>query len=154
MDEDSFRGTVGEGNYEILGKAVLKDYRLAYTFASHRRKGGAADVLPAPGETVEGVLYRLKPEAWSALDEREGVARGWYERKKVRVEVQGAEVETDTYMVVRKEPRELAPSYEYTRLIHNGAVRFLSPHYRRKLVRRWSEEFGLPEWQEWEEIEG
>jgi len=31
MDEESFRSTVGEKNYEVLGRAILPGYRLAFT---------------------------------------------------------------------------------------------------------------------------
>lgn len=51
------------------GTALLRHHRLAFTLPSKRWTGRAADVLPAPGSGVWGVLWEL-PD-WGALDEFE-----------------------------------------------------------------------------------
>ncbi|SEM72409.1 gamma-glutamylcyclotransferase family protein [Lihuaxuella thermophila] len=143
MDAESFSNTVGKENYEVLGAAVLPDYRLAFNLYSETRKGGVADVVMSPGDQVEGVLYRLSPEALPPLDQREGVELGRYRRVYVNVHWQGRVLSAMTYTVVEKLPDEIPPSMEYARLVYNGARQQLSDAYRKKLVREWSEKFGL-----------
>jgi cation transport regulator ChaC len=143
MLEESFCRTVGTGNYEVLGKAVVNGYRLSFTLYSANRKGGVADLVPDPDGQVEGVLYRLSPEALPLLDEREGVGIGRYRRKEVTVIHQGEPVRAMTYEVVNKERTELPPSWEYAGLIARGAERFLSGEYRRRLACEWLEKFGI-----------
>jgi cation transport regulator ChaC len=143
MDERSFAGTVGYGNYQILGRAILSDYRLAFNLYSDYRKGGVADIVPDKGKVVEGILYHLRPEALVPLDEREGVAIGLYRRMNVMVSWEHKRVEAFTYTVVNKELKDLAPSKEYAQLIYNGVKRFLSDHYKEELVQTWKAKFGL-----------
>lgn len=143
MDRESFSMTVGKGNFEILGAAILPDYRMAFNLYSDSRKGGVADVVPSPGDRMEGVLYRLKPEALPPLDEREGVHLGRYQRMNVNVHWQGRAIQAMTYTVVEKHPEEIPPSIDYAQLIYNGALQQLSDAYRKKLVLEWNEKFGL-----------
>lgn len=141
MDEGSFRSTVGEKNYDVLGKATLPGFRLAFTLWSDKWRGGVADLLPSPKDEVEGVLYKLSPPAWDPLDRREGVPFGHYRRMRVEVVWKGERVPAVTYTVVRKATEEIAPSPSYQCTIFNGANRFLSPGYRERL-RLWMERFG------------
>jgi gamma-glutamylcyclotransferase len=65
--------------------ARLKNYRFAFN------KRGAdhetyANVMPASGEVVWGVVYLCNPQAMAELDEYEGVATGDYRRESVAVE--------------------------------------------------------------------
>jgi len=146
MDESSFAGTVGQEQYQLLGGARLKDYRLAFPLYSQSRGGGGVgDIFPDPGGEMEGVLYRLKPAAWPLLDEREGVSQGTYRRMKVDVIWDGRTIQAVTYTVVNKADREYRPSPLYCRLIMNGARRHLSDAYCRRLIREWKERFGM-EW--------
>lgn len=144
MDESSFAGTVGKDQYQLLGGARLKGYRLAFPlYSSSRGGGGVGDILPDPGGEMEGVLYRLKPAAWPPLDEREGVSQGTYRRTEVDVFWDGRTVRAVTYTVVNKANREFRPSPLYCRLILNGARRHLSAAYCRRLIREWKERFGI-----------
>jgi cation transport regulator ChaC len=143
MDEESFKGTVGEGRYQVLGAATLPDHRLAFTMYSEYRQGGVADIVPAPGEEVEGVLYRLDQEALPDLDKREGVDVGHYRRIRVKVRHRESWIEAETYTVVNKSEEEIRPSLAYLRLIHQGAVQQLSESYRLRLVEHWRERFGV-----------
>lgn len=143
MDEESFRSTVGEENYEVMGRAILSDYRLAFTLWSDKWQGGVADVVPSPGDEVEGVLYKLHPSAQAPLDRREGVPLGRYRRLAVEVAWEGERVRAMTYSVVHKAFEEIAPSPSYRRAILNGVDRFLDPSYREKLLRMWQERFGI-----------
>lgn len=143
MDENSFKGTVGVGNYKVMGAAKLPDHRLAFTLYSEYRQGGVADIVATQGEEVEGVLYTLHPRALPALDKREGVDVGHYRRISVRIWHQGNWITAETYTVVNKSAVEIKPSRAYLGLIYNGAVSRLSPAYRRRLVEQWSKQFGI-----------
>jgi cation transport regulator ChaC len=143
MDEQSFAQTVGKDHYEVAGAAVLKDYQLVFSAFSKKRNGGVADLVFAPGEEVEGVLYRITPEALEPLDEREGVPSGKYKRMDVHVCFQEQLVRAMTYTIVNKEQEEIKPSKEYLQLIYNGASRFLSDAYRTRLAGEWSSKFGI-----------
>lgn len=128
MCRPSFRETVPR--FELIGEAVLKDYRLGFTHRSVVRGGGVADLVPAQGSEVHGVLYRIPRVYLRDLDEREGVLTGHYRREWVAVEALGVPFEEVlTYTVVNKASREIPPSPEYAGLIVDGARGFLSDAY-------------------------
>ena len=148
MDEKSFQNTVGKENYEVVGAAVLKDYQMVFNAYSAKRNGGVADLVFEPGGEMEGVLYRLKPEALEPLDEREGVGIGKYKRIEVNVCYQDHLISAMTYTVVNKEQAEIKPSIEYLQLIYSGAARHLSDSYRAKLAEEWARKFGIADFLE------
>jgi len=130
MNLEDFRRTVPGA--EIVGTAVLKNYRLAFTMYSQSRRGGVADIVRAKGSHVEGVLYELSASEFELLDQREG-APVFYRRKKVRVErLDGSVAWATTYEVTRKSVDEWQPSREYALIIWEGA-RILSLSYRKML---------------------
>lgn len=126
MSEDFARSVP---DYVCLGHAVLKNYRLAFTRYSSSRGGGVADIVPAMGSTVEGVLYQLHREMLPDLDVREGVKSGAYQRISVKVETVLGPREAWTYEVVEKEQEELPPTNEYADLILSGARPVVSRTY-------------------------
>ncbi len=129
----SFRGTVPR--YEMIGAARLSGYRLAYTLASIRRGGGAADVVEDPDREVWGVLYRIPRKYLYHLDTREGVFHGRYERRWVRLEALGTVFEPVlTYSVINKAEEEIPPSDEYAGLIWDGAYGILPGEYCRRIL--------------------
>lgn len=137
----SFRGTVPR--YEIVGAARLPKHRLAYTLASVRRGGGAADVVEDPDHAVWGVLYRIPRKHLYRLDAREGVFHGRYERKWVRLEALGTILEPVlTYSVIDKAEEEIPPSDEYAGLIWDGAYGMLDADYCRRILTQF-DEFGV-----------
>jgi len=115
----------------VLGPATLRNHRLAFTRASTNRNGGVADILPARGFTVRGVLYRLSESSWSALDAKEGTEKAAYRRVSVSLErPDGTTVEAIAYEVVDRSPTELTPSADYIDLLVRGArSHALEPHY-------------------------
>ena len=104
-----------------LGVARLPDYRLAFDAWSNRRGGLVADVLPAPGSEVWGVLWEVTDEHTEALDRYEGVARGQYRRATVRAEpTDGGEVEVFAYVIC--DPGEDGPTTDaYRDILLEGA---------------------------------
>jgi cation transport regulator ChaC len=64
--------------------ARLPDYRLA--FNKRASEGGVfANIVPAKGQCVWGVIYLCGPEAIANLDRHEGVSGGHYEHRDVEV---------------------------------------------------------------------
>jgi len=123
--------TFGENTYPyVIGHATLQDYRLRFSRRSLRRNCGALDVVPAPGKTVGGVLYRLPMRLSDRLDEREEVPRGGYCRETIEVCVNGTMyTNVRTYVVVDKLPEELAPNDWYFNVVMRGAVTCGLPEY-------------------------
>jgi gamma-glutamylcyclotransferase len=105
----------------LLGVARLDGHRLAFTRRSVRTGTGVADVLPAPGGVVWGAVYEVSDALQAALDRKEGA--GWaYARQAVHVRLEdGAGVDAFLYVVLEKEPSEVAPSPEYVQRIVRGA---------------------------------
>jgi gamma-glutamylcyclotransferase len=104
-----------------LGPASLPGFRLLFLRKSVRWKAGAADVVPEEGATTWGVLYEVTTADLEALDEKEYLAQGGYQRRDVEVEVDGSRLQAVTYEVVEKAPHELAPKQEYVDTLIRGA---------------------------------
>ncbi len=132
MSPQDFARTVPDFN--IVGRAVLPGYRLAFTHYSEGRMGGVADVVEAPDEEVEGVLYQFPSAYLERLDDREGVSEGFYRRMEVTVQMDGSEQTAWTYTVVDKAPEEIAPSGLYRDIILDGA-QLLSASYNERITR-------------------
>ena len=60
----------------FLCRAVLPDYKLAFTRKSIKRGCGVADVVPAPGQTAWGVVYEISNLDVENLDRSEGYRPG------------------------------------------------------------------------------
>lgn len=130
MSPQDFQRTVPQ--FELLGRAVLDGYEVAFTIYSDGRMGGVADIVPAPDSRVEGVLYAFPEALLDGLDAREGVPDGVYKRIQVEVDYRGQPMQAETYTVVNKADKELAPSNMYRDIILDGA-RLLSDDYRQQL---------------------
>ncbi|WCN36820.1 gamma-glutamylcyclotransferase [Aneurinibacillus uraniidurans] len=132
MNRDSF--AVDVPVYRVLSRAVLDDYRIGFThYSAYKWQGGVADVLPASGRQTEGVLYAIPADLLPALDRREGVKAGIYERIMVEVKVENRMVQAWTYTVVNKQP-DMAPSPAYRDTIIAGSD-LLSEGYMQELTR-------------------
>jgi hypothetical protein len=102
----------------LLGPARLDDHSLVFRRRSIRWGGGAADLLPSPGGLVWGGLFEIGD--WSEFDAREGLGRA-YERITVTVDLNGAPVEAETYVVIEKEPNDVPVTPEYAATMLRGA---------------------------------
>ena len=85
-------------------QGILLGFKLMFNKVPGPDAGtGYSNIVPAPEEYVEGLLYLITEEALSRLDDFEGVSGGHYTRGKVNVwniEQQGW-VTAETYMAVR-----------------------------------------------------
>ena len=90
-----------------VGVAVLHDWRFQITTR------GSANILPSRGDRVYGVLWRVELRHLHLLDQWEGVAHGHYQRKRVRVLVNGGAVERSafTYASTHRVDGVPKPSY-------------------------------------------
>jgi gamma-glutamylcyclotransferase (GGCT)/AIG2-like uncharacterized protein YtfP len=104
----------------FAGLARLPGHRLALNRRSIRWGGGAADIVPAPGEEVWGALYEVPDGALEGLDAKEG--QGWaYRRVEVEVERDGRPTRAAAYEVVDKERDEVPATPEYKALLLGAA---------------------------------
>lgn len=103
-----------------IERAVLKDYRLVFNQPGIPwLEPSFANIEPAPGEYIEGVLYEITGEEMRALDISEG--NGAYDivTSRVEGEVSGP-VAAHTFMT-RKVAHGLRPSQRYMQLLVSGA---------------------------------
>jgi gamma-glutamylcyclotransferase len=103
--------------HRFVGSARLDGFRLELRRRSIRWGGGAADIVPAPGESVWGALYEVADGELDRLDRKEG--EGFAYR---RIEVELADGQrASAYEVIDKEPLEVPCSPEYAELVVAGA---------------------------------
>ncbi len=103
-----------------LGPACLHGYELVFSLPSKRWGGFVADVRPAAGRCVWGVLWELGPEDLARLDVIEGVSAGRYRRERVAVTWHGRRVTAECYRV--DSPLGLgSPSPVYRQVLVEGA---------------------------------
>ncbi len=75
-----------------ITKALLPDYRLAFTRFADSRGGGVADIVPSDDDVVEGVTYDIRDDDAASLDGHEGVSENCYRRMQVRVTLPAGEI--------------------------------------------------------------
>ncbi|MDP5275604.1 gamma-glutamylcyclotransferase family protein [Chengkuizengella axinellae] len=136
MNQSSFKGTVPQ--YEVVGKAELIDYRVAFTRESDKwGKGGVADIIKTSNHIMEGVLYLIPNNLIPNLDLREGASQecinNVYQKIKVKVIYNNKLLDAFTYEVIHKEDFEIAPSERYKNAIIGGTD-VLSSNYSKKLI--------------------
>jgi gamma-glutamylcyclotransferase (GGCT)/AIG2-like uncharacterized protein YtfP len=114
--------------------AKIKDHRVAFTRISKSRLCGAADIVPAPGREVWGVIYDINEGDLMALDKAEDYVPGGTENSYNRVQRYvlangGIETLVWTYLAVH-EPNPPLPGAHYKALIVEGARYWkLPPQY-------------------------
>jgi gamma-glutamylcyclotransferase (GGCT)/AIG2-like uncharacterized protein YtfP len=98
---------------EETGIAILRGYRFV-VMAS-----GYASVVPATGEDVYGLLWRIFPQDLAALDDYEDVAGGLYRQAMLPILQDGKS--TDALVYLGCETREGRPSPDYMALVVEAA---------------------------------
>jgi gamma-glutamylcyclotransferase (GGCT)/AIG2-like uncharacterized protein YtfP len=104
-------------------KALLPEYRLAFTRKSVNRNCGVSDVVPEPSSIVWGVVYDVPDDEIPHLDIKEGVNSNSYVRHTGIVYQDGDEskaLDVNIYFAVPQENPPL-PNQEYKSLIVGGA---------------------------------
>jgi gamma-glutamylcyclotransferase len=107
------------GNILEEHKAHLPNFELRF---NKKVRGGTAgaNVQPAPGKTVYGVLYKIEENSFRSLDRYEGVPEH-YRRIEIQVTLDGgAPVPAQVYIASKVE-KGLRPSAHYLQAILEGA---------------------------------
>jgi len=105
---------------KFVASATLRDYELNFTGTSSMWGGGVADLNPAKGKVVEGVLWEITEADLKGLDAYEGYPKV-YVRRNVEVETpDGRKMEAFAYFMARPGLYK-APSRRYLRLLVSGA---------------------------------
>ena len=115
---------------ELIGRAEVTGYRLAFDKFSRRDGSGKADCekTTEPTDTVFGGLYRVDAADRDALDAAEGAGSG-YEATEIVVLSRDGRRRALTYLATDKRP-ELSPYTWYLRHIVEGARELgLPPDY-------------------------
>lgn len=119
MDQNDFHRTCPTGE-KLYEDAVLPRYRLRFNGYSGARMGGVANIHVDNRTETHGVLWVIKKGLEiKALDRREG-APWFYRRIPVTVRVGRHEVPAFTYEIVRPLKKEIAPSYQYAKLLYSS----------------------------------
>ena len=123
MNRAQMRARAGEILEERLGR--LENYELAF---NKKVRGGTAgaNIRPAPGKSVEGVLYKINESAFKNLDRFEG-APVHYRRIQVNVQDREARLITAQAFIATKVEKGLHPSPHYLKTILEGAAEHALP---------------------------
>lgn len=118
MNEAQMRSRAGQ----ILEQrpARLENYELAF---NKKLRGGTAgaNIRPAPGKSVEGILYKINESAFRNLDRFEG-APMHYRRIQVDVKDQHGKIIAAQAFIATKVEKGLHPAPHYLKTILDGAT--------------------------------
>lgn len=98
---------------KLICRAVLKDYKLAFSIYSPKRKCGCADIIKNKDSEVWGLVYNLNQNDLDKLDAFEMHPTKY---KRLTCEVKddlGNLLVVETYEVVDKSLKHLGPSRHY-----------------------------------------
>jgi gamma-glutamylcyclotransferase (GGCT)/AIG2-like uncharacterized protein YtfP len=113
--------------FEKCGTAYLPDERLAFTRRSVTPGGGVLDIIPSPGHTVAGQIYRIKTEAAKqALDRKEGTPYCYQKIERIVFTAKEQSVLVLTYKAV-KQAEYIAPHPDYVKTVAEGLRTFGLP---------------------------
>ncbi len=120
------------GEFSIIGRGVLSDFRLAFNKKAQGKVGEAyANVMPNSGDYVEGVVYQF--DEIQKLDKPEGYPNH-YDRKLMTISIGGEPTEAWVYYAREDRIAEgLLPSKEYLEHLLQGKE-YLSEEYFQKLI--------------------
>jgi cation transport regulator ChaC len=116
--------SLGENTYpNVIGPAILKEYKLRFYGYSPLRKCGVLDVVNDSTSLVTGVLYQLPWRLSEHLDQREGVSQQFYRHEIVDIHHKDQIYKNvRTYVVVNKLNEEVAPNDWYFNVVLRGAI--------------------------------
>lgn len=123
---------------QFLFAAILPGYELQFTRTSRKVHCGTADIVPAAGAMVWGVVYHLAEKDRQRLDDKEGVGIGAYRPQNIAVNVEGdpdRKLEVFTYVVCSKELPRPKPSRTYLQHLLDGAEKWQLPDAYVKTLR-------------------
>jgi len=120
----------------LFMRALLPNFRVAFTLYSEEMKGGVASVVLDPGKLVRGVLYEIPEDEVEALDEVMGVDRGLYTRQLFLVLGEDGRLHKAALYRAVEGGGLYTPSRRYVELMLEGAEEHrLDPGYVERLRR-------------------
>ena len=106
---------------QIFGEqpARLENYELVF---NKKARGGSAtaNIRPAPGKTVHGVLYKIPETAYRSLDRFEGVPEHYRRIEVQATNGEGKRIAAQAYIATKVE-KGLRPAAHYLQGILDGA---------------------------------
>lgn len=140
MDPNQIRRRCPSARFVAIAR--LPDYELAFTIRSTRRRCAAADIVPAPGREVWGVLYRITARRDIAfLDKAEGYQFKGSRKNRYRRSICAVAMDNSRQRVhaqvyfARKDRYPSQPSAAYLDHLRRGAVHWgLPDSYQQFLV--------------------
>lgn len=112
---------------KLLVKAVLKDYKIAFTIFSPKRECGCADIIPSEGDEVWGLLYEISEQDLKSLDKAEAHPYKYCRLSVIVEDKLGNQYQSETYRVVTKNTDFLKPSKHYLGIMQGAAQEFNFP---------------------------
>ncbi len=140
-DERMKQKNVDQLFQDVVGKGILRNYSLRFTYAASDGMG-RADIVEEEGGYVEGKVYRISHEALKYLEWREGLKVNAYRPSFVNVELNGKRQNVFT-VVVKNKQEEIAPPLVYATEIVRGAATVCSETYVEQVRRRLKVRFGV-----------
>ena len=100
-------------------RARIENYELVF---NKKARGGTAtaNIRPAPGKTVEGVLYKIPESAFRSLDRFEGAPVHYRRTELSVVDEEGKKCGAQVYIATKVE-KGLRPAAHYLQTILAGA---------------------------------
>lgn len=116
---------------------LLEDHELVFNYYSRARGAGAANVQPARGHAVYGLLLWVDARTFEGLDHKEGAPHRYQRRLVASACPDGSPVQSWLYSVTPayRSDAFVAPSPQYLDLLTRAAERHAFPEvYRRFLA--------------------
>lgn len=112
----------GAGLFQPVGLAELPDVELAFNYFSRGRQGGALNLRERRGSLVSGLLLKVLPGGWAALDRKEGVGSRAYRRvRRHAIGAYGEAIPVSTYVATpADEAVHHAPADGYVETVLKG----------------------------------
>jgi len=117
-----------------IGPARLEHWRFLVTL------DGFASVVPAPGASVHGVLWRLSARDLAALNAYECLDSGLYVRKILPVRAGDRIIASMIYVGRERRPGQPRPGYQ--RVLVAAAREWQLPERYVRSLERWGQPFG------------
>ncbi|MEE2760461.1 MAG: gamma-glutamylcyclotransferase family protein [Pseudomonadota bacterium] len=127
-------------SFRFVAIASLANHRLAFSRRSTRRRSGVADVVPAEGEEVWGVVYRLLSQRdIEVLDAAEGFnpvrRRGQGYTREIRVVAIGGMLPSRANIyIAQRQKNPPPPTSAYIAHMTRGAVHWGLPAGYREML--------------------
>lgn len=126
MDLDDLAVWLAAKGYPVerprFAPAVLPGWRLVWNYTSPTRRGGAANIEPAPGHDLPGAVLWVGRGLLRAIDHKEGHPER-YRRQRLTVQLEAGPLEVWAYVVTPawRTSSESRPRRVYVETIVRGA---------------------------------